>query len=128
MPAYVLATKARPAGMSGVAGRWPRQSREKVTSMTEQNRTRTGTNQGKTMKSAAVTPSEHTERPEGLAFDIETGAYLPGVPVGDQTPSNPDAARTEEVVRETGEGVGLAVPRDPDPQSAEPHGDAPDKR
>jgi hypothetical protein len=93
--------------------------------MNEQNRTRTGTNQGKTMKSAAVTPSEHTERPDGLAFDTETGADLPGVPVGDQTASNPDAARTEEVVRETGDGVGLAVPRDPGPRSAEPSGDTP---
>lgn len=96
--------------------------------MTEQNRTRTGTPQGKTMKSAAVAPSEHTERPEGLAFDIETGADLPGVPVGDQTPSNPDAANTEDVVRETGEGVGLAVPRDPHPKSAEPSGDTSAKR
>jgi hypothetical protein len=118
------AMDARPAG-SRVAGSLATTVQEKVTPMTEQNRTRTDTAQSKTMKSAAVTPSDHTERPDGLAFDIETGADLPGVPVGDQTPRNPDAARTEEVVRETGEGVGLAVPQDPDPKSAESSGDTP---
>ncbi len=59
-----------------------------------------------------VTPSEGTERPAGLAFDVEKGADLPGVPVGDQTPHNPGAARIDEVVDETG-GVppgGAAVP------------------
>jgi hypothetical protein len=95
--------------------------------MTEQNRTRVGPTQSKTMRSPAVAPSEHTQRPDGLAFDIETGADLPGVPVGDQTPSNPDAGRSEEVVRETGEGVGLAVPQIPDPRSVEHSGDTPAK-
>lgn len=66
------------------------------------------------MKAVAVTPSGETERPEGLAFDVEKGADLPGLPVGDQTPRNPGAARTEQVVRERGGGVGLAVPGDPD--------------
>jgi hypothetical protein len=83
-----------------------------LTLMAKQNRTGTGAAQGRTMKSAAA-PSENTERPDGLAFDVEPGTDLPGVPVGDQTPSNPDAARTEEVVRESGDGVGLAVPREP---------------
>ena len=61
-----------------------------------------------------VTPSAATKRPEGLAFDVEKGADLSGVPVGDQTPRNPDAARIEETVRETGGGppAGLAVPGD----------------
>jgi hypothetical protein len=92
--------------------------------MTDQERTGTSTTEGRTMKSAAVTPSEDTDRPDGLAFDVEKGAELPGVPVGDQTARNPDATRTEQVVRETGEGVGLAVPRDPDPEPAESSGDA----
>lgn len=91
--------------------------------MTEQDRTGTDAAQGRTMKSVAVTPSEHTERRDGLAFDTEQGADLPGVPVGDQVPSNRDAVRTERVVRETGEGVGLAVPGDQDPTSAESAGD-----
>jgi hypothetical protein len=72
------------------------------------------------MKAAPVTPSEETEKPEGLAFDVEKGADLPGVPVGDQTPRNPGAAHTEQGVRESGGGVGLAVPGDPDRQAEEP--------
>jgi hypothetical protein len=91
--------------------------------MTEQDRTGTDAAQRRTMKSVAVTPSEHTERPDGLAFDTEKGADLSGVPVGDQAPSNRDAVRTEQVVRESGEGVGLAVPGDQDPKSAESSGD-----
>jgi hypothetical protein len=57
-----------------------------------------------------VTPSGRTERPEGLAFDVEPGAGLTGVPAGDQSPDHPGAAHTEQAVRETGDGVGLAVP------------------
>jgi hypothetical protein len=57
-----------------------------------------------------VVPSDKTERPEGLAFDVEPGADLTGVPVGNQTPRHPNAAHTEETVRESGEGVGLTVP------------------
>jgi hypothetical protein len=68
---------------------------------------------GKVVQPLPVTPSEKTQRPEGLAFDVEKGADLSGVPVGDQTPRNPGDARVEEAVRETGEGVGLAVPEDP---------------
>jgi hypothetical protein len=55
-----------------------------------------------------VTPSRETERPAGLAFDVEKGADLPGVPVGDQTPKNPGAAPAQEM----GGGVGLALPGD----------------
>jgi hypothetical protein len=80
------------------------------------------------MRSAAVTPSEDTRRPEGLAFDVEKGADLSGVPVGDQTASNPDAARTEQVVRETGAGVGLAVPGDTPRKAAEPSSGAAGER
>jgi hypothetical protein len=59
-----------------------------------------------------TTPSDKAERPEGLAFDVEPGADLTGVPIGDQRPKNPGAARTQETVREAGDGVGLAVPSD----------------
>jgi hypothetical protein len=48
--------------------------------------------------------------PEGLAFDVEPGTDLTGVPVGDQTPRNPDAEHIEETVRETGTSIGLAIP------------------
>lgn len=61
-----------------------------------------------------VTPSDETERPEGLAFDVEKDADLSGVPTGDQTPENPEAADREETVRERGGGppAGAAVPGD----------------
>jgi hypothetical protein len=80
------------------------------------------------MRGVPVTPSEDTERPDGLAFDVQEGADLSGVPVGDQTASNPGAARTEQVVREAGEGVGMAVPGDPGRTAAEPPGDAASER
>ena len=70
----------------------------------------------KVMKSVAKTPSAGTERPEGVAFDVPEGTQMPGVPVGDQHPVNPDAAHTQEVMRETGEGVGLDVPGQSDQQ------------
>jgi hypothetical protein len=76
--------------------------------MVDQNRTGTEPAHGKVLKAVPVTPSEETERPEGLAFDVEKGADLPGVPVGDQTPRNPGAGHTEQV-RETGGGVGLIL-------------------
>ena len=82
--------------------------------MADQNRTGTEPAHGKVLKAVPVTPSEETERPQGLAFDVEKGAELPGVPVGDQTPRNPGSGHTEQVVPETGRGVGLAVPGDPD--------------
>lgn len=55
-----------------------------------------------------VTPSENTERPEGLAFDVEDGADLPGVPTGDQHPRNTSTVPAHE----SGTGVGLEVPED----------------
>jgi len=88
--------------------------------MVDQDRTGTEPAHGKVLKAVPVTPSEETERPEGLAFDVEKGADLPGVPVGDQTPRNPGVGHTEQVVRETGGGVGLAVPGDPDRNAEEP--------
>lgn len=88
--------------------------------MVDQNRTGTGPAPGKALKAVPVTPSKETERPEGLAFDVQKGGDLPGVPVGDQTPRNPGAGHTEQVVRETGAGVGLAVPGDPDRNAKEP--------
>jgi hypothetical protein len=96
--------------------------------MAKRDRASADTTQNRTMKGAAVTPSEDTERPDGLAFDVEKGADLPGVPVGGQTARNPGAARTEQVVRESGEGAGLAVPGDPGPEAAEPTGDTASER
>jgi len=58
----------------------------------------------------AVTPSDKMPRPEGLAFAVEPGADLTGMPVSDQTPRNPDAEHIEETVRESGESIGLAIP------------------
>ena len=49
-------------------------------------------------------------RPKGLAFDVEPGADLTGMPAGDQTPRNPGAEHIEETVRESGESIGLAIP------------------
>jgi hypothetical protein len=96
--------------------------------MAERDRASAATPQNRTMRSVPVTPSEDTERPDGLAFDVEKGADLSGVPVGDQTASNPDAAHTEQVVRETGGGVGLAVPGDPGRNTSDPPGDATSER
>ena len=78
--------------------------------MVDQDRTGTGPAHGKVLKAVPVTPSEETQRPEGLAFDVAKGAGLPGVPVGDQTANNPGVAHIQQVVREADGGVGLAVP------------------
>ena len=91
--------------------------------MVDQNRTGIEPAHGKVLKAVPVTPSEETERPKGLAFDVEKGVGLPGVPVGDQNPRNPEAGHIEQVVRETGGGVGLAVPGDPDRNADKPIGD-----
>jgi hypothetical protein len=61
-----------------------------------------------------VPSCDKAERPEGLAFDVEPGADLTGVPVGDQAPRNPGAAHIEETVREKGDSIGLAIPGDQD--------------
>jgi hypothetical protein len=84
----------------------------KVIPMTEQDREGAASSRHQAPAPLPVTPADKAERPEGLAFDVEPGADLTGVPVGDQTPGNPAAAHIEETVRETGDGVGLAVPRD----------------
>jgi hypothetical protein len=76
------------------------------------------------VKPVPVTPSAGTERPEGLAFDVEEGADLSGVPVGDQVPANPGAGRTQGS-QEAGHGVGLAVPED-SPQNVGEHVDGDD--
>jgi hypothetical protein len=88
--------------------------------MVDQDGTGTEPAHGKVLKAVPVSPSEGTERPDGLAFDVEKGVGLPGVPVGDQTPNNRGASHTERVVRESGGGVGLAVPGDPDPNAEAP--------
>jgi hypothetical protein len=72
--------------------------------MTDQDRESAGTPPGP----VPVTPSEKTERPEGLAFDVEEGVRLPGVPTGDQHPRNTSTVPPHE----SGTGVGLEVPRD----------------
>jgi hypothetical protein len=41
-----------------------------------------------------VTPSEGTERPEGVAFDLPAGAETPGMPRGDQRAANEQDAQT----------------------------------
>jgi hypothetical protein len=89
--------------------------RRKVIPMTEQDREGAASSRHQAPAPLPVTPADKAERPEGLAFDVEPGADLTGVPVGDQTPGNPGAAHIEETVRETGDGVGLAVPRDQPP-------------
>lgn len=61
------------------------------------------------VKPVPVTPSAETERPEGLAFDVEEGADLSGVPVGGQAPANLGDGRAKGS-QEKGHGVGLAVP------------------
>lgn len=83
----------------------------------------------KVLKPAPVTPAANTEKPDRLAFDVEKGADLSGVPVGDQSPKHPGAAHTEEVVRETGDGVRLAVPGDrTSEKAAQPLGEEDDGR
>ena len=80
--------------------------------MADQDHGHTGPGRDRVHNPVPVTPSRETERPEGLAFDVEKGAGLPGVPIGDQSPRNPGAA----AVQETGGGVGLALPGDPAPE------------
>ena len=41
-----------------------------------------------------VTPGEGTERPEGVAFDLPAGTETPGMPTGDQRPTNAERAQT----------------------------------
>jgi hypothetical protein len=41
-----------------------------------------------------VTPSEGTERPDGVAFDLPAGTETPGMPGGEQRAANEDDAQT----------------------------------
>ena len=77
--------------------------------MADQDQASTEPTPDRALNPVPVTPSRETERPAGLAFDVEKGADLPGVPVGDQAPKNPGAAPAQE----TGGGVGLALPANP---------------
>jgi hypothetical protein len=81
---------------------------ERVRPVTNQNHDISG--QDRNARPVPVTPSSGTDRPEGLAFDVEEGTDLPGVPAGDQTAANSDAGHTEQTVRERGHGVGLEIP------------------
>jgi hypothetical protein len=91
--------------------------------MADQDQASTEPAPGKVLNPVPVTPSRETERPPGLAFDVEQGADLPGVPAGDQTPKNPGAAPAQEM----GGGVGLALPGDParEEEQAAPEGHRP---
>lgn len=80
--------------------------------MTRQDQAGSESSRDQTPQPKPVTPSAGTERQAGLAFDVEKGADLAGVPTGDQYPDHPGAAHTEQVVTETGSGVGLTVPGD----------------
>jgi hypothetical protein len=74
--------------------------------MDDQDQASTEPTPDRILNPVAVTPSRETERPAGLAFDVEKGVGLPGVPAGDQAPKNPGAALAPEM----GGGVGLAAP------------------
>lgn len=76
--------------------------------MADQDQASTEPTSDKVLNPVPVTRSRETERPPGLAFDVEQGANLPGVPTGDQAPKNPGAAPAQEI----GGGVGLALPGD----------------
>ncbi len=77
--------------------------------MTDQDQASPEPTSDRILNPVPVTPSRETERPAGLAFDVEKGVGLPGVPAGDQTPKNPGGAPAQEI----GGGVGLALPGDP---------------
>ncbi len=77
--------------------------------MDDQDQASTEPTPDRVLNPVPVTLSRETERPVGLAFDVEKGTDLPGVPAGDQTPKNPGAAPAQE----RGGGVGLALPGDP---------------
>ena len=91
--------------------------------MAYQDQASTGSTPDKVLNPVPVNPSRETERPAGLAFDMEQGADLPGVPAGDQTPKSPGAAPAQEM----GSGVGLALPGDPaqEEEQAGPEGHRP---
>jgi hypothetical protein len=76
--------------------------------MADQDRARADTAQARASNPVPVTPSEKTERPAGTAFDVEKDADLRGMPTGDQHPRNPVSPPS----RESGGGVGLAIPGD----------------
>ena len=60
--------------------------------------------EGVERQQVAVPPhTPDSVRPEGVAFDIEPGEKLPGMPTGDQRPANENAAEIEANVRETAE-------------------------
>jgi hypothetical protein len=91
--------------------------------MDDQHQASTEPTPDRVISPVPVTPSRETERPAGLAFDVDKGADLPGVPAGDQSPKNPGAALAQEV----GGGVGLALPGDQarKEEQAGPEGDRP---
>ena len=76
--------------------------------MADQDQASTEPTSDRVLNPVPVPPSRETRRPAGLAFDVQKGADLPGVPVGDQTPKNLGAAPAQEI----GGGVGLALPGD----------------
>jgi hypothetical protein len=65
--------------------------------MADQDQASTDPAPDRVLNPVPVASSRETERPAGLAFDVEKGAGLPGVPAGDQTPKNPGAAPAQEM-------------------------------
>ena len=57
--------------------------------MADQDQASTEPTPGRVLDPVPVTPSRETERPAGLAFDVEKGVDLPGVPA-----RRPDCPRT----------------------------------
>ena len=51
-----------------------------------------------------ATPGDDAEQPEGVAFQVAEGTDLPGVPTGDQRPTNADSAQEAEMRAEVPPG------------------------
>jgi len=112
--ARIIRWRSRPA-----AAGTPAVYRKGLRSMAERDRANADTTRNRTMRSAAVTPSEDTERPDGLAFDVGKGPTCPEF----RQVTRLQAIlmlHTEQAVREAGGGVGLAVPDDRGRKAVDP--------
>jgi len=61
--------------------------------MAVQDQASTELTPGKVLNPVPVTPSRETERPAGLAFDVEQGAALPGDPARMEEQEGPEGPR-----------------------------------
>ena len=61
--------------------------------MADQDRASTEPNHDRILNPVPITPSHETERPAGLAFDVEKGTDLPGVPAGTRLPRTQEPHR-----------------------------------